>query len=64
MNNIYNKAKQEYETGTITIKALAKYIIYKNRIMPSQDESLKMISAELSGELLDNIYEPNGSILC
>ena len=32
--------------------------------MPSQDESLKMISAELSGELLDNIYEPNGSILC
>ena len=24
MNNIYNKAKQEYETGTITIKALAK----------------------------------------
>ena len=55
MNNIYNKAKQEYETGTITIKALAKYIIYKNRIMPSQDENLKMISAELSGELLDNI---------
>lgn len=51
-----------YNDATVFLNR--KYIIYKNRIMPSQDENLKMISAELSGELLDNIYEPNDSILC
>lgn len=41
-----------------------KFIVYKNRVSPFQDESLEIISAELSGELLENLYEPNGNILC
>lgn len=55
LNEIYNNA---------TIFLNRKYEIFIKRTQPSQEETLVMMSAELSGELLPNLYEPNGNIIC
>lgn len=61
-NNFINIINKLYCNSTIFLNR--KYAIYKDRVSPFQDESLEIISAELSGELLENLYEPNGNILC
>lgn len=50
-----------YKDATIVLNR--KYEIYKNRV-PSQEEIPESIRAKLNGELLANIYVPNGTIVC